>query len=39
MDEKEVLRDKFEKLYKENPKKACEKFSINYALGEINGKA
>ena len=39
MDEKEVLRDKFEKLYKEDPKKACEKFSVNYALGEINGKA
>ncbi len=39
MDEKEVLRDKFEKLYKEDPKKACERFSVNYVLGEINGKA
>lgn len=39
VDEKETLRDKFEKIYKEDPKKACEKFSVNYAVGEFNGKA
>lgn len=39
VDEKETLRDKFEKLYKEDPKKACERFSVNYAIGEFNGKA
>lgn len=39
IDEKETLRDKFEKNYKEDPKKACEKFSVNYVLGDINGKA
>lgn len=39
IDEKETLRDKFEKIYKEDPKKACEKFSANYVLGDINGKA
>ncbi|MDU5559824.1 glutamate-cysteine ligase family protein [Anaerococcus vaginalis] len=39
IDEKETLRDKFEKIYKEDPKKACEQFSVNYVLGDINGKA
>lgn len=39
VDKKETLRDKFEKIYKEDPKKACEKFSVNYAVGEFNGKA
>ena len=39
IDEKETLKDKFEKIYKEDPKKACEQFSVNYVLGDINGKA
>lgn len=39
VDEKETLRDKFEKIYKEDPKKACQKFSVNYAVGEFNGQA
>ena len=39
MDEKETLRDKFEKLYKKDPIKACQEFSVNKAVGEFDGQA
>lgn len=34
--EKNTLRDKFKDLYDKNPKKAVERFSINYCLGGID---
>ncbi|MDY3005814.1 glutamate-cysteine ligase family protein [Anaerococcus porci] len=36
VDEKESLRDKFKKIYDEDPKKAVERFSVNYRLGDID---
>lgn len=37
--ERETLRDKFEKLYRKDPKEAIKRSSLNYALGGLDGQA
>ena len=36
---RETLRDKFEKLYRKDPKEAVKRSSLNYALGGLDGQA